>query len=130
MRRYLRAIVVWAMLLPFAFSSLIANGLMPMVTPEGAIVLVICTSEGMVEASFDPVTMERIAEPGDRDAPAGDAEYCAWAAWHPAFDTPGLTALPRRVEPLRAAAPRTGPTVLVASAATGLPPSTGPPLTF
>lgn len=128
LKRHLCLIAVWAMLLPFVGSSLIANGVMPVMSPNGTFMQVICTGEGMVEMAIDSATMQPVTDDGDT-APE-KAEYCAWAAFHPLFALTDVTALLPPDWPLREADAVSGTTVLRFALATGLPPATGPPVTF
>lgn len=115
------------MLLPFLGTSVIANGVMPAVAPNGVIMLAICSGGAMVEMPFDPVTMEPI---DDEDGDPSKTEYCAWAAAHPQAHIPTGSALPLLASSFSTEAPWPGSTVLRIAEATGLPPSTGPPSTF
>ncbi len=99
---------------------------MPVRGENGAITLVICTADGMVETAFDPVTMMPVDD-GDQDQPAQDP--CAWAHAHASATlAPIITLAPQTLAPLPHAVPRD--TVGIIAAATGLPPATGPPATL
>ncbi|WP_281374538.1 DUF2946 family protein [Pseudochelatococcus contaminans] len=129
--RYLRVIGVWVALLPFALLSLLANGIMPAMSSNGVVMLVICTGDGMVEMAFDSATMEPVADTTESDGePTQKADYCSWAASHPAFDLPDLVAVQQPDTTLTVLAPPRGPSILQIAAATGLPPATGPPVLF
>lgn len=127
--RYLRLMVLWVMLLPFAASSLFAAGIMPTRAPSGAIMLVICMGEGgMMEVAVDPQTLLPIEAPDASDMDGG--QHCYWAAAHVPFtppETPPLR-LPDAHRDTPAIAAQS--TALRAAIATGLPPSTGPPVTL
>ena len=127
-----RRIALCALLLPFLLSALIASGVMPARSAGGAITLVICTAEGMAELAVDPTTMQPLdgsAHGGtDQDGPQKQTGSCAWAVSHADFaaPTPPVLALPSWQMIAALVAPV--PTVLATARATGLPPSTGPPL--
>ncbi len=126
----LRLIAAWVLLFPFFGVSLVANGIMPMKASNGAIMLVICTGEGMVEMAFDPVTMAPAPEADDGTGGPSETSSCDWAASHPVFDLTTGTMLQSKDLYLKTTAPRLSATVLRVAEATGLPPSTGPPVTF
>lgn len=118
------------MVLPFAAWSLLAKGVMPALSPNGVVMLVICTGDGMVEMAFDAVTMQPVTDQRTHDGPAKSADPCAWAAMHPAVVIPDLMAadMPLRDAVTSVTTPRSM-TLRIASA-TGLPPATGPPALF
>ncbi|MDO5612408.1 MAG: hypothetical protein Q4G14_04085 [Paracoccus sp. (in: a-proteobacteria)] len=128
MRRALRLIALWAMLLPLMLSSLVPAAIMPMRDAGGTVTMVICTAEGMVEAAFDPVTMQPLPDSGDDRREGPQSAPCPCAGTHPpatldplgAIIRPAGLALRRDACPQRQAAPRL-------AAVTGLPPATGPP---
>lgn len=127
--RHTRMVAFWAMLLPFFLSSFIAQGVMPVRTANGVIMLVICTGNGMVEMAFDAVTMEPVDEADHGDEEGSKGSYCAWAA---SQLTITLSPLMFLADPLLLV---TGiglswiHAALEYARATGLPPATGPPYT-
>jgi hypothetical protein len=123
-------LAVWAMLIPFAISSLIGSAVMPARGADGTLTLVICSGGGMVEITVDALTMEPVPDSPDDQRPASSDDHCAWAASHVAFDLPGHQTLPSGLRLGAAAMSTPAPTVLRVAAATGLPPATGPPATF
>ena len=127
-----RRIALCALLLPFLLSALIASGVMPARSAGGAITLVICTAEGMAELAVDPATMQPLdvsAHGGtDQDGPQKQTGNCAWAANHADFAAPIPAALALPSWQMIALPVAPVPTVLATARATGLPPSTGPPL--
>ena len=127
-----RRIALCALLLPFLLSALIANGIMPARSAGGAITLVICTAEGMAELVVDPATMQPVdgssQDAPDQDGPQKQPASCAWAANLADFAAPAPAALALPSWQMIAALVPPAPTVLATARATGLPPSTGPPL--
>ncbi|CAN0580388.1 unnamed protein product [Ectocarpus sp. 12 AP-2014] len=128
--RHVRLVMVWAMLMPFAVSSLIASGVMPARADNGAFMMVICTGDGMVEVAVDPVTLQPISDESGGTDPQPTADHCAWAAAHAPADLADAMALRLPLAVIAPAQAAPDPTVLRVAAATGLPPSTGPPLPF
>lgn len=112
---------VWAILTPFFLLTLFSNGVMPLRTAEG-LVLVICTGEGPLEMVIDPATGDPIDQaPNDRQG------HCDWASAKPPVGlAPSLGLLYTQTAFVPADLPVL-PTVLCAGRTTGLPPSTGPP---
>ena len=102
----------------FLLFSLAPAGIMPVATPEG-IKVVICTSHGPLEITTEP-------KPAKPEPAQGNP--CGWAMAHGLFN---LADAPR---PLSTGSSAfliipDRPMILLAHAkATGLPPSTGPPL--
>lgn len=125
--KYLCLIALWAMILPFAASSLIAKGVMPTVSPGGVVMLTICTGDGMIEMAFDAATMEPVSGGGKGDQPAPDSGACAWAAAHPVFVIPDLAVADMRAGQVIDQIAIFANSALRVAAATGLPPATGPP---
>ena len=124
---YLRLIALWAMILPFAATSLIAKGVMPTVSSGGVIMLVICTGDGMVEMAVDAVTMEPVTDTGKGNSPAPQTGPCAWAASHPAFVIPDLASPAMPAGRVIEGVANFANTAMRVAATTGLPPATGPP---
>lgn len=119
----LRQVVLGALLAPFLLFSLIAAQVMPSRTLEGALVMVLCTSAGLQQVAIDPVS----GEPVETDHPA-TAGPCIWSCATAEVTLPapqGLPLVESRALPL---CPSPPPFTLAAAQATGLPPSTGPPL--
>lgn len=121
-KRSMHRFAVWALVAPFLLFSLFSNAVMPVSAPDG-LVLVICTGEGPLEMVIDPETGEPVPKP----AHDGSVK-CSWAG----ANGPVLLSSPM-LAPIRARSGRpvylpAVPAVLVAAHATGLPPSTGPPL--
>ncbi|WP_255435555.1 hypothetical protein [Paracoccus sp. S1E-3] len=131
LRRQMRMLALWAMMLPFLGVSLIANGVMPSRGADGYVTFVICTGTGMVEMAFDPVTMEPVETGGLADMPSDDdetaAKACAWSGMQAAFDLPHSVLWMAPAQTSRRADPLRVETALLMARATGLPPSTGPP---
>jgi len=125
--QHVRLIAVWAMLLPFALASLVAQGVMPGKASDGTLTLIICSGDSFVEMVVDPVTMEPVSDNQDRDDQRAASGYCAWAAAHPVCAEPVAVAIHGPVSQARAVLRPPSPTILRVAAATGLPPSTGPP---
>ena len=117
----LRRVAVWALLVPFLLHSLIATAVMPAASANGP-VLVLCIGDGLIEVIMDPLTGEPVHKKS-----TDLAGQCDWAAGnvvanlHTGFEAPTIIgfAKPTDLPPSRF--------ILIASAATGLPPSTGPP---
>lgn len=122
----LRLAALCALLVPFLLTSLIASGVMPARSQSGAVLLVICTAEGMAELLVDPETMQ----PADKSAPHApekSGQPCAWAVSQATFTLPELPALMPPQQSVIAMPASIAPVILTAARATGLPPSTGPP---
>lgn len=127
--RQLRDFALWAVG-PFLLLSLISPGVMPARGADGALVLVLCTADGMVETAVDPVTLEPLTAPdgGPGQHPQNARDHCPWVSLHglamQAVAAPmpvrGGDITPLMIWPL-------AETVLQAGRVTGLPPSTGPP---
>jgi len=114
-------------LTPFFLLSLFSNGVMPLRTAEG-LVLVICTGEGPLEMVIDPATGDPIDQAPDHQAPDDRQGHCDWASAKPPVGlAPSLGLLSAQTTFVPADLPVL-PTVLYAGRATGLPPSTGPPI--
>lgn len=128
LQQCLRVIAIWAMVLPFLGTSLVAKGVMPGAAPNGTVSFVICANGLMVEMAFDPVTMQPVDDDGGTVDGAADA--CAWAALHGVASLPDPDAAPRPDLTLTATAAPEHDTLLRVAQATGLPPSTGPPALF
>ena len=118
----MRAAALWTGLFAFVLWSLIGFGIMPARAGNGALVLVICTGDGVAEMAFDPVTMTPVSDKGK-----GGPGDCPLAACQSALalDPPRLMIQPRPVA--GRLAPSFTETVLAVSQVTGLPPATGPP---
>lgn len=117
-RHHIRLWAIWVLLAPFFMLSTIADGVMPVSTPQG-MQMIICTPQGASYITIDPETGEPVkgqASPG-----------CDWAA------TKSTAMLARDavtlvlVDHITAPRPPAAPTLLRMAQATGLPPSTGPP---
>lgn len=122
-QRGLRQLVFGALLAPFLLMSLIAAHLMPSHGADGGMVLVICSTDGPKTITIDPATGEPVDE---QDHPSASA--CHWAcAGHAVTLTPAgsLPLAERAAVPL---CPQIPSFTLTAARATGLPPSTGPPV--
>ncbi|WP_143540940.1 hypothetical protein [Rhodovulum sulfidophilum] len=115
------------MLLPFALASLVAQGVMPAKAGDGTVSLIICTGDSFVEMAFDPVTMEPVSENKRRDERGNAPSHCAWAAAHPVCAEPAAMEMKAPVSQTLTVLSPPCRTVLRVAAATGLPPSTGPP---
>ena len=123
----MRVAVLWAGLLFFLLSSLIAPGIMPARAVTSAVVFVICMDNGAAEMAFDPVTMEPVSDRKEDGKDTPRTGYCPWAVSHSADSLmPPPTVVPPPVFARRLASSIID-TVLAISQATGLPPSTGPP---
>ena len=122
----LRLAALCVAVVPFLLASLIASGVMPARTSSGAVLLVICTAEGMAELMVDPATMQP-AQKSAPDAPGKPGKPCAWAANQATFTVPDLPALMPPQQSVIAMSASIAPVILTAARATGLPPSTGPP---
>jgi hypothetical protein len=125
MRHGLRAFAVWAMLAPFLLLSLLPSAAMPAIAPDGSLTMVLCTPDGPVEMVMDLAT----GQPIEKQHPEGKSDRCDWASSLVTDDlSPALPTLPARSLTATPLAPPPPPAVLADAAATGLPPSTGPPL--
>ena len=116
-----RRLALAVLLAPFFLFSLLADGVMPMRTAQG-LLIVICTGAETTEIRIDPATGAPIEDdqPGDRP--------CDWSGAHPpAALTPAPLPAPR-LATATPAHPAPVPMRLAMARATGLPPSTGPPL--
>ncbi|MFM7445781.1 MAG: hypothetical protein ACKO2N_18060 [Tabrizicola sp.] len=110
------------LLLPFLVLTLVPAHVMPGRAADGTLTMVLC-GDGIEQS----VTIDLATGLPVEDAPAGPNERCDWAAsqgamadlGHPAPVLPGFFARP--------AAPHPASVALADAAATGLPPSTGPP---
>ena len=121
-RQLLRRMAIWALLAPFLLLSLFPGGVMPLRTAEG-IVLAICTGDGALEIRVDPESGKPVEK-----APDTKRDRCDWANAAQAFTlTTSPVLLADRIGAGAVVLPVT-PLVLVAGHATGLPPSTGPPV--
>lgn len=120
--RYLRRLALWAMLSPFFLLSLLSQGVMPVPSDGGGLVMVICSGDGPVEVTIDPETGEPVRK-SRRDA----SGVCAWAIAKPLVSLTTVADLPTLVSRMHPAEPPALPTIRVFAQATGLPPSTGPP---
>lgn len=123
----MRVAALWAGLLLILLSSLIAPGTMPARAGNGAVVLVICSGDGVAEMAFDPVTMEPVSDREDGGKDKTRPGYCPWAASQSVVDFVPPTVVARPSLFARHLAWPATETVLAVSRATGLPPSTGPP---
>lgn len=122
--RHLRLIALWAMLLPFVLSSFIATSVMPARAADGVVMFVICTGEGMVEKAFNSETMEPVSK---SDQHGSKFSGCDWAAAQHPVDLLPIT-MPGLPDSLAMSSQNPfHQTILMQAAATGLPPSTGPP---
>lgn len=111
--------------------SLISQGVMPAREADGAVTLVLCTPEGIVEIAVDPQTMQPLDD--DPDGPArhpdtGAGDHCPWAGLQAPIDLTADARLPQMLRPALPQGFAPVHTVLAAGRATGLPPATGPPL--
>ena len=124
---HMRAAALWTGLFAFVLWSLIGFGIMPARAGNGALVLVICTGDGVAEMAFDPVTMTPVSDKGKGGTDGPGPGDCPWAAGQSALalDPPRLMIQPRPVA--GRLAPCFTETVLAVSQVTGLPPATGPP---
>lgn len=124
---HMRAAALWTGLFAFVLWSLIGFGIMPARAGNGALVLVICTGDGVAEMAFDPVTMTPVSDKGKGGTDGPGPGDCPWAAGQSALalDPPRLMIQPRPVA--GRLAPSFTETVLAVSQVTGLPPATGPP---
>ena len=89
-RKYLRGLALWAMLVPFLMVALVARGVMPGRSAEGMLTVVLCTADSPVN--------HRIALDGGAPPPVGDgADHpCAHAQAHAAFTLPAAIVAPSR----------------------------------
>lgn len=124
----LRIVLVWISVLPFVLMSIIGAGVVPVRSAEGTLMMVICTGDGMVEIAVDPATMEPISDEGDKNDTAPGQGVCDWAAAQSAYTLVGQTVLSLALQKIAEAWTGFAETTLTVSDATGLPPSTGPPL--
>lgn len=115
-------LIVWALVGPFFLLSVVTNGLMPVQTPAG-IAVVICSGEGPVELRVDPKTGKPV-----EDEPSDRRKVCDWASVGVNAQLPSITSIPQATTLTTEAAAPVFSTVLTAGLATGLPPSTGPPI--
>ncbi len=127
----LRGFALWAALGPFLLLSLISPGVMPARGADGAVTLVLCTPEGIVEIAVDPQTLQPLDDGADgpaRHPDPGAGDHCPWAGLQPPIDLTAHAQLPRMMRPVLPQGFALADTVLVAGRATGLPPATGPPV--
>lgn len=114
---------------PFLLLSLLSPGVMPARDSDGALILVLCTADGLVETAIDPVTLQPLKAPQGKH-PENARDLCPWASLHSAAHLTAATPMPAlrttRIIPL---AFPLAETVLATGRVTGLPPSTGPPAT-
>ena len=76
-RSGLSFVLLWAMTVGLALSSLLSPGVMPLRDAHGGLVLVLCTGDGPVAMVMDPVTGETRPQMPDTE------NHCAWATAHP-----------------------------------------------
>ncbi|RJE89318.1 hypothetical protein D3P04_01370 [Paracoccus onubensis] len=114
-------VILWAVTALVFLLSATTNGLMPLRGSEG-VVMVICSGEGPLELHIDPQT----GEPADDKTPDRH-KPCDWASFNFTADVPGAPVSPGNVAPILAETALIASSILTASRATGLPPSTGPP---
>lgn len=124
----LRTVLVWASVLPFVLMSLIGAEVMPVRGADGTLTMVICTGDGMIEIAVDPAMMEPVADEGDRNDTAPGQGLCDWAAAQAAYTLAEHRVLLSATPKLSRGRIVFAETTLLVSDATGLPPSTGPPL--
>lgn len=123
MRQGLRAVLVWALLAPFLFMSLLPAAAMPARAADGTLTMVLCTEDGPVEMVLDLAT----GQPAEK-APQGKTGHCDWSCGLFAADlAPAPQAALAVVLAATRLAPPAPPAILADAAATGLPPATGPP---
>lgn len=119
----IRRLILGALVVPFLILSLLSPQVMPQRSADGALILVLCTGEGVKQIAIDPIT----GEPVPTDEKPG-ATTCDWAAAHPALTLTkplDVALAERRSLPFEVAP---AAMLLAAARATGLPPSTGPPV--
>lgn len=120
--RHLRDFALWATLGPLLLLSLLSPGVMPTRGTDGALMLVLCTADGMVETAIDPVTFEPV-----KRHPESAREYCPWVSLHSAAFLAPVPPMPARAGDIMPLGYPLAETVLATGRVTGLPPSTGPP---
>lgn len=116
----LRRWLLWAMISPFLLMSLLSPAVMPARGLDGAMTLVLCSGEGPVTVTLDPVSGEPVHK-------APDAGRCDWACAQHAIIDAGQTAMPEPFPVFAAPECAPAPAHLAEARATGLPPATGPP---
>ncbi|AUH63228.1 hypothetical protein CX676_02865 [Paracoccus zhejiangensis] len=122
--------VVGALLAPFLLLSLISDAVMPVRGADGQLMLVLCTPIAVQQVATDPHHHSGHAghaQDDPEDQPAA-TDRCQWAGLHPVLALITPPDLPLPENRVLSPAPPPLPVILIAARATGLPPSTGPPL--
>lgn len=70
----LRRLILAAMAVLLLVAALLPQGVMPLRSAQGGLILVLCTGDGPVEAMIDPVTGETLPVPQD-----STHDRCDWA---------------------------------------------------
>lgn len=122
-RGSLRIVAIWATAFAVLLAVLLPASVMPHGNLDTGLKLVLCTGHGPVSISFDVGSGAPVKPEGE------DGQRCKWACCHAFATAPGSPELlARSAFASRSLRREPIPLLLHSSRATGLPPSTGPPL--